>query len=89
MIITTQITATTNGVTTQQVKQFGVRTKCQPKVGILSRLLLWLAFCPSQFLVGILSGPYQHVLAFCQNHEKCSEDDIREAAKNVLADFVR
>ena len=42
-----------------------------------------------QFLVGILSRPYQHVLAFCQNHEKCSEDDIREAAKNVLADFVR
>ena len=33
--------------------------------------LLWLAFCPSQFLVGILSGPSQHVLAFCQNHEKC------------------
>ena len=49
----------------------GVRTKCQRKVGILSRLLLWLAFCPSQFLVGILSGPSQHVLAFCQNHEKC------------------
>ena len=48
-----------------------VRTKCQWKVGILSRLLLWLAFCPSQFLVGILSGPSQHVLAFCQNHEKC------------------
>ena len=33
--------------------------------------LLWLAFCPSQFLVGILSGPSQHVLAYCQNHEKC------------------
>ena len=33
--------------------------------------LLWLAFCPSQFLVGILSGTSQHVLAFCQNHEKC------------------
>ena len=33
--------------------------------------LLWLAFSPSQFLVGILSGPSQHVLAFCQNHEKC------------------
>ena len=49
----------------------GVRTKCQRKVGILSRLLLWLAFCPSQFLVGILSGPSQHVLAFCQNNEKC------------------
>ena len=32
---------------------------------------LWLAFCPSQFLIGILSGTSQHVLALCPNHEKC------------------
>ena len=46
-----------------EVTRSGCRTKCQ--------LCLWLAFCLSQFLVGILSGPSQHVLAFCQNHEKC------------------
>ena len=54
----------------------GVQTKCQPdecqpQVGILSGLFLWLAFCPSQFLIGILSGTSQHVLALCPNHEKC------------------
>ena len=58
------------------------RTKCQPdkmatgqnanqRLAFCPHFLLWLAFCPSQFLVGILSGPSQHVLAFCQNHEKC------------------
>ena len=31
---------------------------------------LLLAFCPSQFLVGILSGTSQHVLALFLNHEK-------------------
>ena len=60
----------------------GVRTKCQldkmptgrnanQRLALCPDFLLWLAFCPSQFLVGILSGPSQHVLAFCQNHEKC------------------
>ena len=28
-----------------------------------------VGICPSQFLVGIWSGPSQHVLAFCLNHE--------------------
>ena len=60
----------------------GVRKKCQldkmptrqnanQRLAFCPDFLLWLAFCPSQFLVGILSGPSQHVLAFCQNHEKC------------------
>ena len=35
-----------------------------------ARTFLWLAFCPSQFLVGILSGTSRHVLALCPNHEK-------------------
>ena len=32
------------------------------------RLWCALALCPSKFLVGILSGPSQHILAFCPNY---------------------
>ena len=60
----------------------GGRTKCQPdkmptgrnanqKLAFCPDFFLWLAFCPSQFLVGILSRTSQHVLALCPNHEKC------------------
>ena len=35
------------------------------KVWHFVRIFLWLAFCPSHSLVWILSGPSQHVLAFC------------------------
>ena len=42
-------------------------TKCHLKVGVLSGLFLWLAFWLSHFLVGILFGPSQHVLAFYPN----------------------
>ena len=53
-------------------RQNANQTKCQPdKMPKCPDFLLWLVFCPSHFLVGILSGPSQHVLAFCQNHEKC------------------
>ena len=41
------------------------RTKWQLKVGTLSGPFLLLAFFPSQFLFGILSGSSKHVLAFC------------------------
>ena len=41
------------------------------RLAFCTDFFLWLAFCLSQFLVGILSGPSQDVLAFCQNHEKC------------------
>jgi len=60
---------------------YDVQTKCQPdkiptrqnanqRLDFCQDFLLWLTFCPSQFLVVILSGPSQHVLAFWQNHEK-------------------
>ena len=50
----------------------GGRTKCQPdKMPTEQNANQRLAFCPSQFLVGILSGTSQHVLALCPNHEKC------------------
>ena len=50
----------------------GGRTKCQPdkmptgrnanqRLAYCPDSLLWLAFCPSQFLVGILSPPSKHV----------------------------
>ena len=50
-------------------RQNANRTKCQP---FCPDFFLWLAFCPTQFLVGILSRTSpQHVLALCPNHEKC------------------
>ena len=39
---------------------------------------LWLASCPSQCLVGILSGTSQHVLALCPNHEKSHHASIKD-----------
>ena len=41
------------------------------RLAFCTDFFLWLAFCLSQFLVGILSGTSQHVLALCPNHEKC------------------
>ena len=52
----------------------GGKTKCQQTNKLPTERLafcpffLWLAFCPSQFLDGIMSGPSQHVLTFCPNH---------------------
>ena len=47
------------------------RTKCQPdKMATGQNANQRLAFCPPQFLVGILSGTSQHVLALCRNHDK-------------------
>ena len=46
-------------------------TKCQPKVGILFGLSIVVGILSVPILVGILSRPSQHVMAFCQNREKC------------------
>ena len=45
------------------VRQNANQTRCQPD------FFLWLAFCPSQLLVGILSRTSQHVLTLCPNHQ--------------------
>ena len=73
--------------------------KCQPdkmptgrnanqRLALCPDFLFWLAFCPSQFLVGILSGPSQDVLAFCQNHEKCRHLSECEWGFARLVDFL-
>ena len=53
------------------------RTKCQPDIMptkgwyFVPTYFCGWHFVRPNFLVGILSGPSQHVLAYCQNHEKC------------------
>merc|ERR1711952_120842 len=51
------------------------RTKCQPDImptkgwHFVRTFFCGWHFVRPNFLVGILSGPSQHVFAFCRNHE--------------------
>ena len=46
------------------------------RLAFCTDFFLWLAFCLSQFLVGILSGTSQHVLALCPNQQMLSFFEI-------------